>query len=132
MKKKDKLRILLKRVGREPQVEFIDDTLEEKQRLVNGLIEVVTYPLETTEDALIVCNEEGKILSLPPNTLFDFDYIAGDYFVIGDDYENGDFKSLSEDQILKYKMRVDKNSIIQTENKITAILLNKNNKDYER
>ncbi len=110
MKKKDKLRILLKRVGREPQVEFIDDTLEEKQRLVNGLIEVVTYPLETTEDALIVCNEEGKILSLPPNTLFDFDYIAGDYFVIGDDYENGDFKSITDEQINEIKPFMEKNS----------------------
>jgi hypothetical protein len=60
------------------------------------------------------------------------DIIAGPFLILGDDYENGDFKSLSEDQLLKYKMRFDKNSIIQTENKITAILLNKNNKDYER
>ncbi len=110
MKKKDKLRILLKRVGHEPQIEFIDDTLEEKQRLVNGLIEVFTYPLETTEDALIVCNEEGKILGLPPNTLFDFDYIAGDYFVIGDDYENGDFKSITDEQINEIKPFMEKNS----------------------
>ena len=60
------------------------------------------------------------------------DIIAGPFIILGDDYENGDFKSLTEDQLLKYKMRFDKNSIIQTENKITAILLNKNNKDYER
>ena len=61
-----------------------------------------------------------------------YDIIAGPFIILGDDYENGDFKSLTEDQLLKYKMRFDKNSIIQTENKITAILLNKNNKDYER
>ena len=97
----EKLRILLKKVGREPEIQLIDNTLEAKQRLVNGLIEVV--PFDVCEDTLIVCNEEGKILSLPPNTLFDLDYIAGDYFVVGDDYENGDFKSITDEQIEKIK-----------------------------
>ena len=92
----EKLKILLKRVGRESEFAEVENTLEAKQKLVNGLIEVV--PLEQDEDLLIVCNEEGKLLSLPPNTLFDFDYIAGDYFIIGDDYENGDFKSINEEQ----------------------------------
>ena len=54
------------------------------------------------------------------------DIIAGPFLIVGDDYKNGDFKSLTEEQILKYKMRFDKNSIIQTENKITAILYSKN------
>ena len=81
----EKLKILLKRVGRESELAEVENTLEAKQKLVNGLIEVV--PLEQDEDLLIVCNEEGKLLSLPPNTLFDFDYIAGDYFIVGDDYK---------------------------------------------
>jgi len=106
--KKEKLRILLKKVGRKPQIEFIDNTLEEKQKLVNGLIEVV--PFEACDDALIVCNEEGKILSLPPNTLFDFDYIAGDYFIVGDDYENADFKSITDEQIAKAKPYIEERS----------------------
>lgn len=106
--KKEKLRILLKKVGREPKIEFIDNTLEEKQKLVNGLIEVV--PFMEAEDSLIVCNEEGKILGLPPNTLFDFDYIAGDYFVVGDDYENADFKSITDEQIEKAKPYIEKHS----------------------
>ena len=54
------------------------------------------------------------------------DIIAGPFLIVGDDYENGDFKSLTEDQILKYKMRFDKHSIIETENRINAILLHKN------
>ena len=66
----EKLKILLKRVGRESELAEVGNTLEAKQKLVNGLIEVV--PLEQDEDLLIVCNEEGKLLSLPPNTLFDF------------------------------------------------------------
>ena len=104
----EKLKILLKRVGRESEFAEVENTLEAKQKLVNGLIEVV--PLEQDEDLLIVCNEEGKLLSLPPNTLFDFDYIAGDYFIVGDDYKNGDFKSITEEQFNKIKPFIDEKS----------------------
>lgn len=90
----DELRILLKKVGQAPSIEVIKNTLEEKQRIVDGLIEVVPY-----KDVLIICNEEGKILNQKPNILFDYDYIAGDCFFVGDDYENGDFKSLNKEQI---------------------------------
>ena len=33
----------------------------------------------------------------------DYDYIAGNCFLIGDDYENAGFKSLSKQEIMKYK-----------------------------
>lgn len=93
--KKEKLKILLKKVGYEPEIKFIDNTLKAKQKIVGGLIEVLDFE----DDTLIVCNEEGKILNLPPNTIFDMDYIAGDYFVVGNDFENADFKSLTDEQI---------------------------------
>lgn len=92
---KGKIRILRKQVGKEPTIEVIDNTLEAKQKLVDGLIEVV--PLD---DVLLVCNEEGKLENMLPNIAFDYDYIAGDCFFIGDDYENGDFKSLTREQII--------------------------------
>ena len=88
---KNQIRILLKRVGKIPLVKVINNTLEEKQRLVGGLIEVVHYD----EDNLIIANEEGKVDGLKPNLGFDLDYIAGDCFFIGDDYQNSGFKSLS-------------------------------------
>ena len=89
--KKNQIRILLKRVGKKPLVKVINNTLEEKQRLVGGLIEVVDYD----KDNLIIANEEGKVDGLKPNLGFDLDYIAGDCFFIGDDYQNASFKSLS-------------------------------------
>ena len=89
--KENQIRILLKRVGKDPLVKVINDTLEEKQRLVGGLIEVVDYD----KDNLIIANEEGKVANLKPNLGFDLDYIAGDCFFIGDDYQNSGFKSLS-------------------------------------
>lgn len=98
-----KMRVLYKKVGESPVVKIIDSSLKAKQELVGGLIEVVPY-----EDVLIVCNDEGKILNMPPNVVFDYDYIAGDFFVIGDDYENGDFKSLSKEEIKRYKEDLEK------------------------
>lgn len=98
-----KMRVLYKKVGESPVVKIINASLEAKQELVGGLIEVVQY-----EDVLIICNEEGKILNMPPNVIFDYDYIAGDCFVIGDDYEHGDFKSLTKEEIEYYKKDLEK------------------------
>lgn len=104
-KENKKIRILYKEIGKEPQIMFIENTLEAKQKLVGGLIEVVPY-----EDVLIICNEEGKILNMPPNLVFEYDYIAGNCLVIGDDYKNADFKSLTDEEILKYREDLKKRS----------------------
>lgn len=93
--KPKKIRIVYKKVNEDAKVMEIENTLEAKQDLVGGLIEVVPY---LNDDILLVCNEEGKLMNLKPNVLFDLDYIAGDFFVIGDDYENADFKSLTDAQ----------------------------------
>lgn len=91
----DKLKILYKEVGKRPKPMEIEDTLEAKQKLVGGLIEVVPY----IDNMLLICNEEGKILNMPANLVFDNDYIAGNCFVVGDDFENEGFKSLTVDEI---------------------------------
>ena len=88
--KEGQVRILLKRVGKDPVIKVINNTLEEKQKLVDGLIEVIEYD----DKNLIIANEESKVLNMKPNLAFDLDYIAGDCFFIGDDFENEGFKSL--------------------------------------
>ena len=105
--KEKQLRVLLKRVGEEPEVLIIENTLEAKQEIVDGLIEVVPI----NEKILIICNEEGKLLDLEPNLLFDYDYIAGDCFFVGDDYENGDFRSLTDEEIEEVKEILKRRSI---------------------
>lgn len=91
----EKLKVLYKEIGKKPKVLEIDDTLEAKQKIVGGLIEVVPYK----NNMLLICNEEGKILDLPPNLKFENDYIAGNCFVVGDDLKNSGFKSLTKEEI---------------------------------
>lgn len=104
----------------------IDNTLEAKQEIVDGLIECVYF-----EDVIIICNEEGKINGMHWNRDIGSDIIFGPFLIVGDDYENGSFKSLTEKQILENKIRFDENSIFRTRKKVIDILLNKN-RDYER
>ena len=89
----------------------IDDTLEAKQKLVGGLIEVVPYK----DNLLLICNEEGKISNLKSNLQFDYDYIAGNCFIVGDDYENAGFKSVEENQIKDIKNDLEDRTIILEE-----------------
>ncbi len=98
-KKEKELKIVLKKVGENPEIMNIENTLEKKQELVGGLIEIVPV----LEDILLICNEEGKLDNLLPNLIFPYDYIAGDCFFVGDDYKNGDFKSLTDEQITEIK-----------------------------
>ena len=125
-----KIKCLLVKPYELPEEKEIDNTLEAKQEIVGGYIECV-YP--TNDDSVVfICNEESKINGMKLNRDIGYDIIAGPFLILGDDYENGDFKSLTEEQILKYKMRFDKNSIIETENKINAILFSNKKIDYER
>lgn len=103
-----KLKVIFKEVGKDPVVMEIDDTLEAKQKLVGGLIEIVPYK----DDLLLVCNEEGKITNLKPNLQFDYDYIAGNCFIVGDDYENSGFKSIEESQVEDIKKDLEDRTIV--------------------
>lgn len=84
--KKDKITILMIRAGEPPEEMTIENTLEAKQKLVGGYIEM--YYLPTDDDAVIICNEEGKINGLPLNRgIFDekkrlVEIIAGDFFFV--------------------------------------------------
>ena len=90
------VRILLKRVGLKPKEMIIPNTLEAKQELVHGMIENV-YLDDIGVD--LICNEEGKLDNMDPNLTLFFDYIAGDCFFIGDDFEHAGYKSLTDEEI---------------------------------
>lgn len=103
------LNVLYVEPNKLPEKRTIKNTLEDKQKLVNGLIEY-TY-LSDSNDVAIICNEEGKILGLPPNRDIGHDVICGNFFIVGDDPELGEDRSLTEEQIEKYSKYFGKGRI---------------------
>ena len=103
------MRVLLVKPCQHPTVIEIDGTLESMQTLVDGTIQAL-YLVDDT--AAIICNDEGKLLGLPPNRmLFDpesskvCDVVAGDFFVCNAPPDAENFESLTDEQITRYTKR---------------------------
>lgn len=97
------MKILIVEPQKPPYSKNICGTLEELQTIVGGYIQAI-YPFD--DPIAIVCNEEGKLIGLPPNRLiFDnsgrvYDLICGTFFVVGLGAE--DFISLTDNELEKY------------------------------
>ena len=135
--KKDEITILMIRAGECPQEMTIENTLEAKQKLVGGYIEM--YYLPTDDDAVIICNEEGKINGLPLNRgIFDekkrlVEIIAGDFFLCNAPRDSEDFTSLSPKQIEKFSEQFkNPEQFIRLNQGIVAVPIKDKHKDYER
>lgn len=86
--------------GKYPEEIKIPNTLETFQKYVCGSIESVRLD----RDAYIICNDEGKLLPLPPNRLYGpTDFFAGPFLICGDGGE--DLISLTDSQITKYEKK---------------------------
>jgi len=116
-----KLNALLVEPNKLPKKITINNTLEEKQKLVGGNIEYAY--IQDKNDVVLICNEEGKILGLPFNRDIGYDVIAGNFLIVGDDPEIGEDRSLTEEQIEKYAKMFDEISIKKTNEKISRILI---------
>lgn len=92
-----KIRILVVEPYKAPYQIRVEHTLKNLQKVVGGLIEFV----ELEHNVDLICNEEGKLLSLPLNRPIRNDIIAGTFFIAGQHY--GETISLSRKQIKKYK-----------------------------
>lgn len=80
---KDKLRVIRKQPGRDPEIIQIDNTLKALQKEVDGYIETVTIATDT----VVICNEEGLLIGLPPNCDFANHSFVGTILVAGTDRE---------------------------------------------
>ena len=60
-----KISVIIKQPGRVPYKTAISPTLKNLQQTVGGYIETVTI----TEDAVIICNEEGRLQGMPHNCI---------------------------------------------------------------
>lgn len=57
------MKIVVKKVGQNPEAKEINGELHEMQEIVGGYIECINI----VDNILCVCNEEGKLIGLPPN-----------------------------------------------------------------
>lgn len=102
-----KIRVLFKAVGKESKELMMKDTLRSKQEKVGGYIEVIPY----INQMLIICDEEGKLKNKLPNIIGDYGYIAGEFIIVGDDYDNAGFRSLTDAEIKIAKEDIGKRSV---------------------
>ena len=85
-----KIRVIMCPANRAPYTCWIENSLSNMQRIVGGYIETVNI----AEDAVIVCNEEGRLIGLPENKSLPVRGFCGDCFICGADGE--EFASLQE------------------------------------
>lgn len=95
------IEVLLKKPNRHPKLVKINNTLEEMQELVGGLIDIVPY-----NDVFIIKNARAKKHKLKPNVKINEMLIYGSFFIVGNDEIKCDFISLSKEQIKKYKKEI--------------------------
>ena len=95
--KENMITVLKIEVGEHPKIKEIPNELSGLQHEVGGLIECVYLD----DGSIAVVNEEGKLNGMEPNRKLGADIICGPFFICGDTLD-GDFASLSEEQIQKY------------------------------
>ena len=101
------MRILVVEPNKAPYEKEMSSGLKSMQEVVGGLIQAI-YPFD--EPVALVCNEEGKLLGLPPNrALRDsqtgaiYDVVVGTFFLCAAPSDSENFRSLSEEQSKTYK-----------------------------
>ena len=104
--KEQKLRVVIVEPQKEARVEVIENTLESLQRIVGGYIEAF-YPFD--EEVAVICNEEGRLLKLPPNRVIYnaftgtvYDIIVGTFFIVGARADEDNFTSLTDEECKKF------------------------------
>ena len=86
-----------------PYKKEIANDLEGIQGEVEGLFECIYLE----DNCILVCNEEGKLNGMELNRRVGNDIIAGPFFIVGDS-QDGEFVSLSDEQIEKYTQEFGK------------------------
>lgn len=117
----NKLRGLLVEPDKLPvEIEF-EDSLKSMQRLVEGLI-CQESPIDD-DSVVFILNDESKINGMFPNRDIGYDIIFGPFIIVGNDYENECFRSLTNQEIEKYKKIFNDDSILATKLKVVKMFL---------
>jgi hypothetical protein len=101
-----KIKVMLKTPDNTTKLVNIEDSLEELQRQVGGIIEYPYYKKLNKKNIAIIVNEEGKLIGLEPCIAFAYDnkivdYVVGNVIFVGIEYgeECTENASLTDEQI---------------------------------
>lgn len=94
------MKVVMVEPGKPAYITEIGSDLDSMQKAVQGYIE----PIYWLDDAIIVGNEEAKLMGMDGNRRFGSQIIAGPFFICGEcETEDGaDFCSLPDDLCDKY------------------------------
>ena len=95
------MKAIRKKPGCEPEIVEVENTLKALQAEVGGYIETVTI----ANDAVIICNEEGRILGLPDNGRVCGVDVVGTVLIVGTKGE--EFCDVPEADFLMDHLRED-------------------------
>lgn len=131
MKNQPEIKVVIAEPMKEAYVTTIKNELEELQKIVGGYIEPLDFTLGA-DNVCIICNEEGKCEGLPLNRSMAhegkiWEIIAGTMIIVGDDYENGEFISLTDEQAEKYLNQFLKPEVFyRIDNEIISVKVEEN------
>lgn len=102
------MRVIMMEVLKPAEVKEIDGSLEGMQTIVGGSIELYC-PFK--EHVGIIVNEEGKLLELSENRMVSVngkivDILCGPAFIVSLDSEDGNFTSLTDEQIAQLMPKI--------------------------
>ena len=118
------IKVLIVEPNKLPYEKVIPNRLRDKQQIVDGYIEYVR--LLEDDSVVLICNEEGKINGSEYNRDIDYDIIAGTFIIARECADDGEDRSLTDEQIEKYKERFNQESIEKTNQKILNIIMHNN------
>lgn len=105
--KEAKIKVLMVEPGKNPHETELENNLDALQSAVSigassqGFIEII--PMDDGK-ALLLCNEEGKLIGLEGNRRVGRDIIAGVFYITTDN-EDGELVSLPDELMEEYKQR---------------------------
>lgn len=118
------IKVLVVEPNKLPYQKVIQNRLRDKQQIVDGYIEYVR--LLEDDSVVLICNEEGKINGSEYNRDIGYDIIAGTFIIARECADDGEDRSLTDEQIEKYKERFNQESIEKTNQKILSIIMHNN------
>ena len=132
---KNKLRVIYKAPGKDPEVRIIPNVFILKKAVINRQLEIIPY-----QNVFIVFNKQKEMQKEPINIILDMCNIKGELIIVQIDKKKREFESLNQENIIWFTEDLInksplKNNVInindwKAQNQNTQQLTKKQIKDY--